>query len=267
MRRSVRRVVVLLQRGIWMVAGLGLLPVGAMAQAPTADEIVSRLVVRDRERQATLGSYQSLRTYRMAYKGPLGERRAEMVVRMDFAAPDKKRFTVLSESGSTIFCHQVIRKLMEGEQEGAREQNHQLAMLSPANDRVKLVGTDLVDGVKTWVLEVAPKVPNRFNYEGRVWVSMEDYAVVRIVGSPARNPTWLMGSAKFDYLYGRAGSGQAGSFWLPQRNVTVSHLRVGGEITLIVDYGTYQVAAREGGVAATPAEAENAAGTSVKPTP
>jgi hypothetical protein len=232
-----------------LLIGVGLAPVRAAAQRPTAEEIATRMVAHDRGRQAGLDGYGSQRTYRMVYKGPIGERQAEMVVRMEFSAPDRKRFTVLSESGSTIFCHQVLRTLMEGEQEGALEQNHQRAMLSPANYRLKLVGSERLDGVNTWVLDVSPRVESRFNYKGRVWVSMEDYAVVKIVGAPAKNPSWLMGSVRFDYRYGRNGE-----FWLPERSVTVSHLRLGGEITLTVDYGTYQIAARLGGV---PTEAAN----------
>jgi hypothetical protein len=239
-----------------LLIGVGLAPAGAAAQGLTADEIVTRMMAHDRERQAALDGYGSERTYRMEYHGPVGERRAEMVVRMEFSEPDRKRFTVLSESGSTIFCNQVLRRLMEGEQEGALEPNHQRAMLSPANDRLTLVGTERVDGVDAWVLDVSPRVENRFNYRGRVWVSKQDFAVVRIVGSPARNPTWLMGSTRFDYRYGRSGAGEGGgAFWLPIRSVTVSHLRIGGEITLTVDYGTYRIAVRAGG---TPTEATNA---------
>jgi hypothetical protein len=226
-----------------LLIGAGLAPAVTVAQALTAEEIVTQLVAHDRERQTALDGYQSQRTYRMEYQGPVGERHAEMVVRMEFTAPDRKRFTVLSESGSTIFCNQVLRRLMEG----ALEENHQRAMLSPANYRLKLLGTEVVDGANAWVLEVEPRAESRFTYKGKVWVSMADFAVVRIVGSPARNPTWLMGGARFDYRYGRDASSPGETFWLPERSVTVSHLRIGGEITLTVDYGTYQIAARPGG--------------------
>jgi hypothetical protein len=237
-----------------LLIGVGLAPAAAVAQTLTAEQIVTQLVAHDRERQAALDGYGSERTYRMEYKGPVGARNAEMVVRMEFSAPDRKRFTVLSESGSTIFRNQVLRRLMEGEQEEALEANHQRAMLSPANYRFKLVGTEVADAVNTWVLDVAPKEESRFTYKGRVWVSMADFAVVRILGSPARNPTWLMGSTHFDYRYRRSADVAGEAFWLPQRSVTVSHLRFGGEITLTVDYGTYQIAVRPGG---TPTEAVN----------
>jgi hypothetical protein len=225
---------------VWAGLLIGLLLGGrpVSAQSLSADEIVTRMMQRDVERRASLAEYKSERTYRMTYKGPIGEREALMRVRMEFSAPDRKTFTVVSESGSTIFCHQILRKLMEGEKEGALEANHLRSMLSPANYKLKLATEERLDGVDAWVLDVTPKNDSRFNYKGKVWVSKTDYAVMRIVGSPAKNPTWLMGSSRFDYRYARSGE-----FWLPERNDTVSHLRIGGEIKLTVDYGQYLVVA------------------------
>ena len=223
----------------WVVLLLGAAIAGSgsgLAQSLSADEIVTRMMERDAQRKAALAHYESQRTYQMDYNGPIGERHATMRVKVDYSAPDRKDFTVVSETGSTVFCRQIIRRLMEGEQEGALEANRVRSMLSPANDKLTLVGEEKLDGVSAWVLDVAPKEENRFNYKGRVWVSESDFAIMRIVGSPAKNPTWLMGSSKFDYSYASEGE-----FWLPQRNDTVSHLRIGGEITLKVDYGEYQV--------------------------
>jgi len=217
-----------------MLLGVG----AASAQGLSADEIVMRMMQHDAARRAALSEYASERTYRMEYKGPIGERQALMRVRMEFSAPDRKRFTVVSESGSTIFCHQILRKLMEGEQEGALEANRLRSMLSPENYNLRLASEERLDGRDAWVLEVSPKDENRFNYKGRVWVSKADFAVMRIVGSPAKNPSWLIGASKFDYRYR-----QSGDFWLPERNDTVSHLRIGGEITLTVDYGEYRITA------------------------
>lgn len=206
--------------------------------ATQASEIVRRLGQHDLERQALLERYGSERTYRIEYHGPMGDRSAELQARMDFSAPDQKHFTVVSETGSAMFCHKVLDRLMESEQEGALEPNHLRTMLTEKNDNFRLMGEDDVDGVRAWVLEVSPKLDSKFNYKGKVWVSMDDYAVVRIVGSPAKSPSWIAGKATFDYRYAPYGR-----FWLPQRSVTVSHPRLGGEVTLTVDYGTYDIVA------------------------
>lgn len=217
-----------------VVAFFGLQPL--LAQTLSADEIVTRMIVHDAARKAALSEYVSERSYHLEYTGPIGERAAQMQVRMQFSAPDRKQFTVESESGSTIFCHQILSKLMEGEREGALDANRLLSMISPENDHLKLVGDERLDGEDAWVLDVAPKHENSFNYKGRIWVNKSEFAVMRIVGSPARNPTWLVGSSSFDYRYR-----QRGVFWLPERNDTMSRLRIGGEIKLTVEYGQYRI--------------------------
>lgn len=233
---------------VWAaVAGLVCTIGQTQCQTLSADQIVRRVMQHDAGRREALIRYGSERTYLMDYKGPIGERHARMQVRMDFSAPESKRFTVLSETGSTVFCHQIISRLMEGEREGALEANRQRSMLSPENYRLELEGEDTIASVRAWVLKVTPKDDNKYSYKGRVWVSQSDFAVMRILGAPAKNPSWLMGSSTFDYTYFRDGE-----FWLPAKNDTVTHLRIGGEITLHVDYGQYEVVAtgRPGGVIA-----------------
>jgi hypothetical protein len=86
------------------------------------------------------------------------------------------------------------------------------------------------------VLQVTPKVANKFTYRGKVWVSKDDYAVVRIQGEPAKNPSWWTNHASFESVYMRRGD-----VWLPARNVSSSHVRIGGEATLTIEYGNYPV--------------------------
>jgi hypothetical protein len=233
-----------MRRLLWGFLLIGFCAGNALAQTLTADEIVARVNARDAERQTALVRYGSDRTYRVTYKGPMGDRSAEVQARMDFSAPDQKHFTVLSETGSEMFCHKVLRKMMEAEQEGALQANHLKTMLSSDNYNLKLVGEEDTDGVKSWILQVSPKVNSRFTYKGKVWVSKDDYAVVRIVGSPAKNPSWISSNATFDYRYARKGG-----FWLPESNTTVSHVRTGGQVTLTVDYGTYDIVPAERRVA------------------
>jgi hypothetical protein len=110
--------------------------------------------------------------------------------------------------------------------------------LSMANYAAELEGEETVDGVRAWVLGVTPKVDSRFTYRGRVWVSEEDYGLVRVVGEPAKNPSWWINRASFETTYVRTDG-----FWLPVRNVSVSHVRIGGEARLTIEYGVYHIVA------------------------
>jgi hypothetical protein len=206
--------------------------------SPTADEIVARMVVKNAERQAALEHYVSDRTYRVEYKGTGGEHFGEIVVHAEYSAPNQKRFTVVSEAGSKLICEKVLRRLVEGEQEATQKTNRMQTMLSAENYNVELVGTEQVDGIRAWVLKVSPKVNTKFTYRGKVWVSEDDFAVMRVHGEPAKSPSWWINRTSFDSRYVRHGE-----FWLPGKNVSTSHVRIGGEATLTIDYGEYQTLA------------------------
>ena len=209
---------------------------------PTATEIVSRMLAMNQERVAALDRYESDRTYRLEYRGPGGEHHAELQVHAEYTGPDHKRLTVVSESGSKFLCDKVLRRLVAGEQEAAAQSNRKQTTLGPENYRAELAGEEMVETeggpVRTWVLRVTPKVDNKFTYRGRVWVSQDDFAVVRIQGEPAKNPSWWINHASFESVYARRGN-----VWLPAKNVSSSHVRIGGEATMTIEYGTYPVVA------------------------
>jgi hypothetical protein len=142
---------------------------------------------------------------------------------------------VISQSGSKFICEKVLRRLLEGEQEAMQKMNRMQTTLSPENYEVELVGEELIDGARAWVLKVQPKVANKFTYRGRVWVNMQDYAMVLVKGEPAKNPSWWISRTSFESRFARRGE-----FWLPARNVSTSHVRIGGEATLTIDYGAYE---------------------------
>jgi hypothetical protein len=179
-----------------------------------------------------------------------------MLVDVDYSA-DQKHMTIVSETGSKMICERVLRKLVESEEEASQRANRMQMMLSPANYNVELVGEESMDGVRAWVLDVSPKVESKFTYRGRVWVSVDDYAMVRVLAEPAKSPSWWINHASFDWRYARNGR-----FWLPERSVAMSHVRIGGEATLTIDYGAYQVESQEsasGRVRATTARLETGA--------
>jgi hypothetical protein len=202
---------------MWRLAGRLVLPCLMLSVAmvnvgwaqgltsPTADEIVARMVVKNAERQAALEHYVSERTYRVEYKGTGGEHFGEMRVHAEYSAPGQKRFTVVSESGSKLICEKVLRRLVEGEQEATEESNLRQTMLSAGNYNVELVGTEQIDGIRAWVLKVSPKVSTKFTYRGKVWVSEDDFAVMRVHGEPAKNPSWWINRTSFDSRFVRRG--------------------------------------------------------------
>jgi hypothetical protein len=209
---------------------------GQSRTAPTADEIVRRMLIKNDERQTALEHYRTDRTYQLEYDGTGGKHHAEMIVRAEYQAPGRKNFTVLSESGSKLLCREVLRRLVDKEEETSEKTDWQRAMFSAETYTVQLVGREQLEGMNTWVLKVEPKVSSKVAYRGKVWVSMDDFAMVRVMGEPARSPSWMLDSAAFDSWYMRRGD-----VWVPAKNISTTHVRIGGEAKVTIDYGKYDV--------------------------
>ena len=89
-----------------------------------------------------------------------------------------------------------------------------------------------------YVLGIQPKVPNKFLYRGRIWVDDQDFAVCRIEGEPAKNPSIWITKTEIRHNYQKFEN-----FWLPVENQSVSSLRLGGRATLTIMYQDYEITA------------------------
>src|ERR1700733_6499084 len=94
-----------------LLVGVVLLcPGRAFTQPPSANEIMTRMLEHNAQRQAMLQHYASDRTYMLKYSGTGGDHHAEMMVHAEYTAPGRKHLTVISESGSKVLCKEVLRK-------------------------------------------------------------------------------------------------------------------------------------------------------------
>ena len=206
----------------------------------SAADIIARMLEKNQERLDALSHYESDRTYRVEYHGTGGEHHAEIRVHAEYVGPNEKHLTITEQTGPKFLCDKVLKKLVEGEQEASSKSNRTQMTLSPENYTFELTGEERVatpnGEERAWVLAVSPKVANKFSYRGKVWISESDFAVMRIVGEPAKSPSWWIDRASIDSRYVRRGD-----VWLPEHNLSTSHVRIGGQATLTIDYGTYPV--------------------------
>src|SRR5690348_15769819 len=82
---------------------LASMPSVAQATTPaaplSADQVIARVVEMNEARSKALEHYSSVRSYHLECHC-ISHKKADMLVRVDYQAPDKKEFTILSESGS-----------------------------------------------------------------------------------------------------------------------------------------------------------------------
>jgi hypothetical protein len=195
-------------------------------------QIVARMQSRNQVRDEQLPPYHSLRSYSVAYHG-LGSMSAQMQVEVKYDALHGKSFQIVSQSGSVLLRDAVLKRAVNSEEEASKDK--QLTALSPANYRFGLVGNGRMDGRPVYVLSVDPLKPEKFLYRGTIWVDAENFGVVKIQASPAKNPSmWI--SRTTIWVTNELADG----FWLPEETRSQTRVRLGGTATLTIEYGQYQ---------------------------
>jgi hypothetical protein len=201
-----------------------------------APQIARKLQERNAERAAALRQFNGTRVYRLQYRGLGGDRDAEMVVNVTYRAPDSKTFSVVSQSGSKFILDHIFKKLLEGEQEAANEENRRNTALSTENYDFTSAGYETTPEGAQYVLNLLPRTKNKFLYRGKIWVDAKDFAVVRIEGEPAKNPSFWIKKTEVKHRYIKVND-----FWLPGENHTESVIRLGGRAVLSIEYKDYKI--------------------------
>lgn len=202
----------------------------------SSDAIVQRLMAANAQRSQTLRGYQGKRVYHLDYHGIFGTHDAEMQVEATYTAPDRKDFKVISQTGSKLLINHVLLKLLSSEQEAQEEQNRKELEISPKNYDFALAGTEHTPGGDFYVLAVSPKNKSKYLYRGKLWVDARDFAVVRMQGEPAKNPSLWVSHTQIEYRWAKIGG-----FWLPVHNESETQVRMGGKAVLTIDYSDYQI--------------------------
>jgi hypothetical protein len=200
------------------------------------DVIVEKLQAANLRRTEALSSYTGKRVYKVAYRGFPGSRHAEMIVEAAYTYPAQKSFRIISESGSKLLLQRVLHRLLDSEREALQNANREQTTMSPENYTFRFVTIEQGPEGKFYVLQVEPKIKNKFVYRGTVWVDTEDFAVARIEGKPAKNPSWWISSTEIHHRYTKVDR-----FWLPAHNESVTHVRVGGDAVLTIEYTDYKI--------------------------
>ena len=202
---------------------------------PSTDTIVQNLMAANARRTAALRGYRSKRIYKLDYSGLFGGH-AELQVEATYRAPNDKTFKVLSESGSKLLIGRVLMKLLESEEEAQQERNRKALEISPANYDFRLDRSEHSPAGDFYVLEVKPKKKTKYVYSGKLWVDAHDFAVARMEGSPASNPSFWVSHVEIQYQWSKIDG-----FWLPVHNYSVTNVRMGGRAVLNISYSDYQV--------------------------
>lgn len=211
--------------------------VAQVAQSPepptkTADEVMARVYVRDRQREKISQGYAGQRRY--VLDNEKWDKRAELLVAVRGDPDGSKHFEVLNEEGWKSANRRVLRKMLESEAETSRPNMRPKTLLTPENYTFSLLQTELVQGRPAYIIEVTPKRDDKYLFDGRIWVDAADYAVVRCEGKPAKNPSFWTRSIHFVHQYQKSGE-----FWFPHTTESVTEARIFGKTNVTIQYFDY----------------------------
>jgi hypothetical protein len=196
--------------------------------------LFTKLLAHNELRNAALLAYTEQRTY--AVTDLTGRVRAQKTGQMEYRAPDKKTFATTSESGSMIVRRLALNPLIASEIEAASTKQHRDSAITPANYHLELLGEQQVGPYRCFVVRALPKRPDKYLFEGKVWIDTQDFAVVRIEGHPAQKLSFWIERVSFVRKYQKIDG-----FWLPQKDETFVQVRMYGRKVLTIDHQNYSI--------------------------
>jgi hypothetical protein len=197
-------------------------------------QIVDEMQRHNLARAAALKSLKSIRHYQVEYRGFSKVIEARMEVEYYYDAKLGKRFRIITQSGSRIFCDKVLKRAIDSEMEAS--QDSVTSALTPANYKFHLAEIESLGGRPAYVLNVEPLVASKFMYKGKIWVDAADFALEKIEAEPAKSPSFWIARTRIKQVFAKTGD-----FWLPERNQSDTKVRIGGTAVFTIDYGAYQV--------------------------
>jgi len=203
-------------------------------QLPSVAEIIATMAEHDAQRAAALHAYTATRRYVLQNKNH--HKRAEMVVTMQCQEDGSKKFETVAESGWGGARKYVFPKLLKSETAASMPAEREKSRITPDNYSFRFLRTDSVNHRLVYVLAITPKAANRYLIRGEIWVDASDYAIVRIEGAPAKNPSFWIKSVHFIHTYEKKGP-----FWLPVSDRSVTEARIFGATELTIDYFDYSL--------------------------
>ncbi len=203
-------------------------------QSPTdANDIVAKMFAHDRHQEAAIAGYEGTRRY--IFENEKFHKHSELVVSVKCGTDGVKHFEVVAEDGWKSANKHVLRKMLESETETSDPAFRAKTRVTPENYDFSLTGTGSIDNRLTYVIEVFPKRSDKYLFKGRVWVDAQDFALVRVEGQPARNPSFWTRKIHFVQQYRKDGS-----VWFPVSTESVTEARIFGTTNVTIGYFDYK---------------------------
>jgi len=213
-------------------ASIPLLGQTSVAPMSNADEVMAIMFERDTQREIIQGGYSGSREY--TFDNRKLNKHAQMLVSVNGDANGTKHFQIVSEEGWKSAHKHVLHKMLESEAECSLPGARLKTRLVSENYIFQMVELGSLEGRPGYVIDVIPKRHDKYLFRGRIWVDAEDYALARVEGEPAKNPSFWTRSVHFVQEYRKSGI-----FWFPASISSVTEARIFGTTEVKIRYFDY----------------------------
>ena len=163
-------------------------PLEPLRSGATGDQIFAGLLAQEQRRSAALIEYTAVKRHQMFDSE--GEMYAEEISQINYQAPNKKTIVVTSQKGWGPGGHFTFYQVVAGEAESAATEEDRESSITPANYKLDPRGEQQVGPFHCFVVQAIPKRKDQRLFEGKIWIDVQDFAIVRIEGHPAKRPSF-----------------------------------------------------------------------------
>ena len=199
---------------------------------PDANTVVATMLQHDAQRRALADGYRGMRRY--VLENDRMHKQAALVARVEAEGNGAKHFEIIEEDGWKAADKHVFRKMLASEEEASRPQERLKTQVAPQNYDFRMIGTETIGGRPTYAIDVTPKRNEEKLFAGRIWIDVQDYALVRVEGKPAKSPSFWIKNVHFVHTYQKSGSQ-----WFPCSTKSVTDVRVFGTTKVTINYFDY----------------------------
>ncbi|MGH9581812.1 MAG: hypothetical protein ACRD4O_02610 [Bryobacteraceae bacterium] len=212
-----------------------LLTAGVAAAAVPSDANLDTILAKiqqryERQRDALCG-YTGTRVYTL-HNSHLSHDTV-MKYRVTMSRSSGKHFKLISEQHAGFLARHALTTLVDAEPDSRKQE--QQGRLDRANYKFALLGEDVLNGHRCYVLHLSPRRQSKYLVSGKAWVDVESYAVRRIKGQLAKSVSFWVGKPEVEEDFANSGG-----FWMPSYNSSLSHVKLVGEATVTIRFSNYR---------------------------
>jgi hypothetical protein len=203
--------------------------------APPATEVARKMMDRLNQRDKELQNYTESRTYEVRSD----DKKAPSVINavMNFSSPPAaKDFTVVSKSNAGSVINLIYDHETKAEKDALTITSQKQSRITTENYTFVILGRQMMNGIECYVLQTIPKRSDKMLLRGKVWVTTDNFDLVRIEGAPAKSPSIWIKNITFVRQFQNVNG-----YWFPQQDESTVDVRLYGRIKIKIDHHDLKV--------------------------